>query len=640
MTVSLPTPASRAAVASRGRMHAAALLIGLVLLIVTLAAAISIDVVRAGYGVKGDEATYVGMALSLAYDGDLAYEHRDLERFWGLYHQGPEGIFLKRGRRAAVALDGAPPFVHLKTLPDSRTDRAYFGKSMLYSIAAAPFVRIFGMNGFLVFHVVLLAIPIICGYLFLSAQTDSAAAILFPLAFVFASATPVQAVFFTPDLFNFSVVFAAYFLWLYKEVTPSSGIPPIATDIMAAVLLGMATYSKVTNAPLVLPLVLLPWIRRAWWRGLITGLVSVGACGALFLLTLAVTGDWNYQGGDRKQFYSAPSDPAHPAPPASGFPFDRPEGTWDVRGRGVGTDDLGAQDTMVPSEIVRLLPRNAWWFLVGRHFGLIPYFFPAVIAVLTWLTSRFRADTQRLLTFFAIVIATLVLLIVFPYTWSGGGGPPGNRYYMSIYPAYFFLLPPGVSALPALLAWTGGALFTAKMLVTPFTSAKNTWEITERGFARKLPVEVTMANDLPVMLAQPRRGGITYSVDPVMKLYFLDQHATPPEPDGMWIAGDGRADIIVRTENEVREFEVSARSPIHTVLTVSAGQRAMSVTLAPGTPTTFRIPAAGERGCCLSRRSYAYLVSAQSSEGFIPRLNDPSSTDDRNLGAQITLRIP
>ena len=42
----------------------------------------SVDVVRGGFGgVKGDEATYVSMALSAAFDRDLRYERRDVDRF-------------------------------------------------------------------------------------------------------------------------------------------------------------------------------------------------------------------------------------------------------------------------------------------------------------------------------------------------------------------------------------------------------------------------------------------------------------------------------------------------------------------------------------------------------------------------------
>src|SRR5437867_10377215 len=84
------------------RSHDAATLAGVALLVLSLAAAISVDVVRAGYKIKSDEATYVAMTLSLAYDGDLRYERRDLERFWGIYEAGPEGIFLKRGHQLRV----------------------------------------------------------------------------------------------------------------------------------------------------------------------------------------------------------------------------------------------------------------------------------------------------------------------------------------------------------------------------------------------------------------------------------------------------------------------------------------------------------------------------------------------------------
>ena len=52
----------------------------LLLFIIGMAAAISVDVVRDAYDIKGDESTYVAMTLSLAHDGDLTYQRRDLER--------------------------------------------------------------------------------------------------------------------------------------------------------------------------------------------------------------------------------------------------------------------------------------------------------------------------------------------------------------------------------------------------------------------------------------------------------------------------------------------------------------------------------------------------------------------------------
>ncbi len=189
-----------------------------VVFVVLLALARSVDVPRTGYGVKSDEATYVAMALSVAYDGDLTYEKRDLERFAGLYHSGPNGIFLKRGKHLRMAFGGPFPFVRLMKRDDTNPDRLYYGKAFIYPLLAAPFVRLYGLNGLLIFNVLLLALAVVCAYVFLAAQSPPASAALFTSAFFGAAALPVYGAFLMPDVFNLAIVLFAYFLWLYKEV--------------------------------------------------------------------------------------------------------------------------------------------------------------------------------------------------------------------------------------------------------------------------------------------------------------------------------------------------------------------------------------------------------------------------------------
>jgi len=60
-------------------------------------------------------------------------------------------------------------------------------------------------------------------------------------AFVGAAVVPVYAVFLMPDLFNFALVFVAYFFWLYKEVaTPRSRwLSGDWSTVIAAILLGL-----------------------------------------------------------------------------------------------------------------------------------------------------------------------------------------------------------------------------------------------------------------------------------------------------------------------------------------------------------------------------------------------------------------
>ena len=343
---------------------------------------------------------------------------------------------------------------------------------------------------------------------------------------------------------------------------------------------------------------------------------------ALFALTAANSGEFNYQGGDRKSFIGS-------------FPFDASAvSAWDRRGIEMTTNDADAETVLEPSEFVSRFAHNAEYFAVGRHFGLVPYFFPAIVCLALWLASKERWQAWRVLTFLAIAGSFVFWLVFFPFTWSGGGGPSGNRYFMSQYAAFFFLLPPMTSSVPALAAWLGGALFTAKMLVNPFYAAKFPQVIAERGFVRMLPVELTMSNDLPIML-DAQRSHLWYG-DVLM--YFLDEHAFPPEvvgpngEKGIWIAGNGRADMIVRSEQPIDHLRMTVASPIATEFIVSMGRGALRVAIAPGRQTAFDVAAAGVRGS----KSYAYLLSARSMEGFTPRLQTPDSTDLRNLGALMT----
>src|SRR5215216_1210292 len=89
-----------------------------------------IDVRQLAGDVKGDEATYIAMAFSLADDGDLKWEREDYTRFAALYDRGPDGIFLKR----AYDVAGDTP------VPVDRY--VAFGKALAYPVAAAPFVRL------------------------------------------------------------------------------------------------------------------------------------------------------------------------------------------------------------------------------------------------------------------------------------------------------------------------------------------------------------------------------------------------------------------------------------------------------------------------------------------------------------------
>src|SRR5688500_9452877 len=218
--------------------------------------ALTVDFPRAAVGIQSDEATYYMMGHSLARDGDLTYRRDDLVRVWKPFPSGPSGLFLKRG---ADILDWGlmlrPPFVWTRAQPDPDQSRYFYGKSFAYPLVAAPFVKLFGTNGFLVLHALLLASVAWCAYLFVHARAPALPSAILAGAFLIPTVIPVYYVWITPELFNFAIVFFAYFCWLYREVETREQMPrPLrwlasgGGDIVAAALLALATFSKPSNA--------------------------------------------------------------------------------------------------------------------------------------------------------------------------------------------------------------------------------------------------------------------------------------------------------------------------------------------------------------------------------------------------------
>lgn len=584
--------------------------------------AVSIDVPRVTLGIHSDEATYYLIGHSIAADFDLEYRREDLLRAYKEYpSSGPSGVFLKKGQ----TIDGQP---------DPDPSRLYYGKAYIYPLFAAPFIKIFGTNGFLLLNALLMALVVLAAYAFLSARSSPAVSLTLALGFVFATVVPAYAFWIAPELFNFALGCLAYFCWLYKEVAPagrSRWLRDGRSDIVAAVIIGVLAFSKVTNALLVVPIVLwLAW-RREWKRAILASAAFWIVMLALFGGNVATSGDWNYQGGSiggeitRRTFYPRSDGP--------GFPFEREGAGFDV-GHDKARNEGLAEIIFDENVFFTNLGWNTFYFLLGRNVGIVPYFFPAVFAMGALIVLRRRVAPWQWFVLASGLAQIYLFMISQPYTWNGSGGSVGNRYFMGAYGMFVFLVPPIHSITASVVPWFLGMLFAGKIVLNPFHVSFNPDEHSWRGPLRLLPIERTLVMDLPAN-TDARRVRIWFGTDPRFQLYYLDDNAYFREPDdAFWVRGDSRADVFVKTAEPVRTLQFGLRAGPQPVSgTISVGWKRQRYDLQPGDSTTLTFEA-GKGFPYQGTRVWNVSISADG--GFLPRAYDPASDDTRFLGVKVS----
>ena len=594
--------------------------------------ALTVDFPRAAIGIQSDEATYYMMGHSLARDGDLTYRKEDLVRVWPEFSSGPTGLFLKQGRDI---VDGGlmmrPPFFWTTTREDPDRSRFFYGKAFIYPLFAAPFVKLFGTNGFLVLHAVLLALVAFCAYLFVHARTRPVIAVLLAGGFIMASVVPVYFVWITPELFNFAAGLLAYFCWLYKEVAPrthstrwTAWLFGRRSDLAAALLLGIATFSKPWSAFLFPPVVLLLLARRQLARSVGASAVFLSAALGLFAVNMAISGEWNYQGGERNTFYWE-------------FPFQTEQSGFDV-GSEKARDEALTEVIFNVNVFWTNLLHNLGWFFTGRYAGLIAYFFPAVFALAAFMAAPRRRPLWQYLALAGAVGQILILVITVPYTWNGGGGSVGNRYFMGAYGAFFFLLPVITRPAVALVPWFAGALFTAPIVLNPFVNSMSPGNIAKSGPLRWLPPELTLVYDWPIN-SQTDRVRVWFGEaapekrSPRFQIYFFDDNAFLEPDRSFWVRGGARAEYLIKTDRPMKQLRLTLSAgpePVDVVARLEG--RSQTLTLQPGESQDVQFDLGD--GFPYQGQWPVWVASVSASRGFVPLFYE-KSTDTRYLGVRV-----
>jgi len=606
--------------------------------VVLLTWALSVDFIKASNSAFiGDAATYYTLGHSLATDLDFEYRRDDLVRVWKEYPSGPEGLFLKRGSGG----------------------RLFYAKAYIYPLVASPFIWLFGTNGFLVLHAILMTLCFLCAYSFLCARSHPVSALVFSCAFLFVSLVPIYFVQLAPDFFIFALILQGYYFWCYKEVTGPvpEGLPVSwrtrwllgpRSDVVAAVLLGIGTFAKPTNILLIAPLLVSAALRGQWRRAVKIAVVFGVVVAGLFALNTALTGEWNYQGGERKTFYRN-----NGVNFTGGFPYQDDAKNFDSVGLGrVGGGSFSVLFTR--DALLEVFRRNLSYFVVGRHTGFAVYLFPGVMAILLFLAATRDRAMWQWLTLGAGVGTAVALLLYMPFTWSGGGGPVGNRYFLGTYGVFLFLVPPLQTAVGGLVTLAISGLFVMRIVANPLYASTHPAEHSKSGLFRWLPTELTMVNDLPVNL-QPDRIRQPLGGTPPVFAYFIDDNIYNREADAFWVKGESTAVLLLRAPiapesraagvQDARSLRIEKLTviletgPRPNRVTIDTGGGRRVVDLAASSQQTLEVEM--PRGVPYKYHpdfptNYVYSVSIASSSGFVP-LFESGINDGRFLGVMVRL---
>ncbi len=563
-----------------------------------------------------DESTYFMMTESIGYDGDIEYTKKDLIRYYKEFPSGPLGLFLKKGKEGKI----------------------FFAKSPAYSLFAAPFVRVFGANGFFVFHSILLLILLFMGYSYYSLANSKSLSLAYILTFLFASIAIVYSLWMTPDFFNLFLAFSVLFLWLFKHNQKDSiktnesknkiqiFLLSDFSDYAACVLIGIAVFSKPPNIALLGPILLFSLLKKRYIKALIMALVFLSVSGIFWGGNALITGDWNYQGGERKSFYGE-----------EGYPFAKEDLTFDsTRGYEMTTQDY-TKKHMYPPKVFLV---NIFYYFFGRYAGITWYFFPAFLALFVFFLRRKSLFNWLVLA--ALFGEILIWIIFMPDNYAGGGGALANRYFLNIYPFFFFLPELKHDFKEIGVNWVFASLFIGQILISPLQNSHYPATHVKKFPIKLLPIEMTLINNFPTNTnpyAHRQHMGIKDTF-----IYFLDDNFLPrtesvEEKNGFYTRGPHKSEMVLKTFYPIKEitFILKNNPRFSNKITVwFAGER-KSITLTKTQQGTLTFTP--KKVFKMNKWIHLYKLSIKAQKGSIPYFEREEAKERRYLGVFFEIEV-
>ena len=333
--------------------------------------------------------------------------------------------------------------------------------------------------------------------------------------------------------------------------------------LAAGALLGLVLMSRPFYGALLLPAALaVPRGRRTLGIAMLVigaGLVVLSSG----LANLADADALTPYGGQRQSFDST-----------TGFPeVDLPAGSWTSQIAQRGDHTWKAQISYDRTQMAW----NVLYFFVGRHVGILPYFLPLLLGLAAW-----RRGEGRGMLILAALAAAFCFLLIRPFNFYGGGGALANRYFLPLYPAFWF----AAGRPPARASWALLATALAAPFLLPLWQHPEAYLLAPGGgytyvshFAQRyLPYETTLSHLKP--------SGHEDFVHNALWIKLLTP-SLRPEKDGPAIAAidldaSGEGQILIGSPAPLAGVELDVLPPLPQRLDVSGAENVTSLPLPGG----------------------------------------------------------
>lgn len=538
-----------------------------------------------------DESSYFSITQSIACDYDIKYTRDDIIRIREKFPDGPQGLFLKKGTDGDI----------------------YYAKSYAYPLFAAPFYRLFGLNGIFFLNGLMLFFALYMGYLLLKQYHDEWKSFIFSCIFIFSTVTPVYLSWITADLFNFFTLFAGLFFFFYKFSSFRGGF------YLSAVFFAMSAFSKPNMVVPIGVIYLILLLRREWKKFIVLVLIAGVICSLFLGYYYFQTGEFNYQAGIRKSFYHK-------------FPFERSDYRFEEMGHGMSLDNYGDRYYVSPKIVVA----NIFYYFFGRYSGMGIYFSSALFLLILFFFQKKKPEDWVVLA--AISAGILLYVIGTPDNYLGGSGTVGNRYFLTLFPLFFFL---GYKT-RIFKSMMVPAIVGAVMLTSVF--AFSAYRSSPAKFAgltfpiNMFPPEKTQYNSLPFNENPHARRREIFNSPFRHWLYFINEQFWPKEGNCFWTYGDGKQELFLLAEKHVKEFSfIIINGPDENRVYVEVDGKEKSTVLKARERRVITIK--GHEGFVSDKNRYLYYVKVGGDESFKPFYTDENSKDPRLLGINIEIKV-